>query len=253
MKHLIVFGLIVSILLLPLSLKSIGIPTFDFSRITSFIAQYVPNWAFWAKFLPGFEGGDGYTGLLKLDDLLTKNIMGSLESINLSQYTALFNETLADFQQTFLSTDYYKSLLTDAVKELLTEMLEKTFEKDVMSDKVLRGNSYYAHNPKMQAAVDQTMEHKKEIYGKLIAMSKEMEVRSQTDQQDLDRYRMVCEYIDQIDKDKTYWDAANMHEMVMLFSALQNEEIQVNRSMLEMLRSIYELDIYKQLEAINDL
>ncbi len=261
-RFLLLFALLL-LLVIPVRIHPVGIPTFDFDRFVAILAEHLPIKEWWDGFIKNFHGGDfdgeEFRGLNKFDQLLNVNIWGSLEGLGPKKYKEMFNEILRDFQETFLSSDYYERFASDAIKEFFSQVIRKSYEKDVLSETVLRGNTYYRENPKIQAEIDKAVKHKKRIYEKLVGMSKEIELRGSVDQKDLDRFRALCEYIDQADKgeDDTFGfyvlqKAVNQFEQMVLIAALQNEEIMVNRGILELLRSLSELDIYRELEKLHD-
>ncbi len=258
MKKLTVVFLI-SLFLMSVKLTALGIPVFDLHRITALVAEHLPIKEWWDRYNREFEGGDGVRGLIKFDQLLLVNIWGSLEGLGPKRYRELFGEELKAFQQTFLECDYFERFVTDSIKSVLEQVVKKDFDEDVMGENVLQGNIYYAANTDIKQKVDNGLKFKREIYEKLAGMSKEWAVRSEVDQKDLERFGAVCDYIDDIDKGDddpfgflAFGKAVNQHELVMLMVALQNEEIQANRSILEMLRSLHELDIYRELEKLHE-
>lgn len=247
------------LVLLPIKNYSIGIPTIDLKRLASLIAKHLPIKEWWDMYNKYFEGGDGFAGLIKFDQLLNVNIRGNLENIGPKMFEELFGEELAEFQNTFLNADYYKSLITEEFKAALQLATKKDYDQDVMSETVKMRNKYYANNPKLQAKMDRVLEQKKEVYQKLVAMSQEIEARDKLDQEDNDRFKAICDYIDQADKGEDdpngiliFTPVGNQHELVSLMAALQNEEIMVNRGILELLRSLNELQIYKELEKLHE-
>lgn len=243
---------------------AIGIPTVDYKRLASLIAKHLPIKQWWEWYNNNFEGGlrpDGteYAGLIKFDQLLNANIRGNLENIGPKMFEELFSDELSEFQNTFLSADYYKSLLTEEFKTALQLATKKDYDRDVMSATVRMRNKYYANNPTLQAKMDKVLEQKKELYQKLVAMSKDIEAREETDRADNDRFKAICDYIDQADKGEDdpngiliFTPVGNQHELVMLLAALQNEEIIANRGILELLRALNELDVYKDLEKLHE-
>lgn len=252
------------LVLLPIKNYSIGIPTVDIKRLASLIAKHLPIKQWWEWYNNNFEGGlrpDGkeYRGLIKFDQLLNVNIRGNLENIGPKMFEELFGDELAEFQNTFLNADYYKSLITEEFKAALQLATKKDYDQDVMSATVKMRNKYYANNPKLQAKMDRVLEQKNEVYQKLIAMSQEIEARDKLDQEDNDRFKAICDYIDQADKGEDdpngiliFTPVGNQHELVSIMAALQNEEIMVNRGILELLRSLNELQIYKELEKLHE-
>ena len=256
----------VSVLLLLFSgnAAAIGIPTVDYKRLASLIAKHLPIKQWWEWYNNNFEGGlrpDGkeYRGLIKFDQLLNVNIRGNLENIGPKKFKELFSDELAEFQNTFLNADYYKSLITEEFKTSLHLATKKDYDRDVMSATVKMRNKYYANNPTLQAKMDKVLEQKKELYQKLVAMSQALESREETDQADNDRFKAICDYIDQADKGEDdpngiliFTPVGNQHELVSLMAALQNEEIAANRGILELLRALNELDVYKDLEKLHE-
>lgn len=250
---------LVLLLLCGLDLNAFGIPVFDLNRITSLIAQHLPIKEWWDRYNQEFEGGDGVRGLIKFDQLLLVNIWGNLEGLGQKRYEEMFSDEWKEFLQTVLDGDYFERFLTDAVKAVFREIEGEDYHKDVMGEEVLRGNVYYRENRGLREKVDQALRLKAEIHDSVAAMARDFTMRSRADQEDLDRFEAVCDYIDEIDKGDddpfgflAFGKAVNQHELVMILLALQNEEIQVNRSLLETLRSLHELDVYRELEKLHE-
>lgn len=252
-------AVVLLLVLLPLNDYSIGIPTVDLKRLASLIAKHLPIKEWWDKYNKFFEGGDGYPGLIKFDQLLNVNIRGNLENIGPKLFDELFGEALSEFTNTFLSADYYKGLITEEFETALQEATKKDYERDVMSATVRMRNKFYANNPKLQAKMDKVLAQKKELYKKLVAMSRDIEAREKIDQADSDRFKAICDNIEKADKGEddvfgilAFTPVGNQHELLIMLAALQNEEITANRGILELLRALNELNVYKELEKLHE-